>query len=60
MVICIYEIKKLIVGHIVGAGINEVFRVLYTATGNLIPSILVTGVVSIVVIETLRRMAKRN
>ena len=60
MVICIYEIKKLIVGYIVGAGINEVFWVLYTATGNLIPSILVTGIVSIVVIETLRRMAKRN
>ena len=51
---------KLIVGSIVGAFINVVFWVLYTATGNLIPSILVTGVVSIVVIETLSRMAKRN
>ena len=51
---------KLIVGCIVGAFINVVFWVLYTATGNLIPSILVTGIVSIVVIETLRRMAKRN
>ena len=51
---------KLTSGFIVGAFINVVFWVLYTATGNLIPSILVTGVVSIVVIETLRRMAKRN
>ena len=51
---------KSIVGCIVVAGINGMFWVLYTATGNLIPSILVTGGVSIVVIETLRRMAKRN
>ena len=51
---------KLIVGSIVGAFINVVFWVLYTQTGNIVPSMGITAVVSIVVIETLRRMAKRN
>ncbi|SVC55186.1 uncharacterized protein METZ01_LOCUS308040, partial [marine metagenome] len=41
---------KIISGLVVGALINGVFWVLYNATGNLIPSILVTASVSIVVI----------
>lgn len=50
-----------IIGRVVaGVIISVVFWVLYTSTGNLIPSILVTGSVSIVVLGTLRSMAKRN
>ena len=51
---------KIIGGVVAGVIINGVFWVLYNTTGNLIPSILVTASVSIVVIGTLRSMAKRN
>ena len=52
--------KFRISGFIVGALINAVFWVLYISTGNVVSSIGVTAVVSIVLIETLRRLGKRK
>ena len=51
---------KLIGGCIAGAFINVVFWVLYTQTGNIVPSMGITAVVCIGVFSALRRMDKRK
>ena len=51
---------KFIVGSIVGAFINVVFWVLYTATGNVISSIAITAGVSIGVISILYKLGQRQ
>jgi hypothetical protein len=51
---------KLISGCIAGAFINVVFWVLYTQTGNVVPSVGITAVIVIGVFSALRRMDKRK
>ena len=51
---------KIAAGFIVGAFINVVFWVLYTATGDIIASIAITAIVSAGFIATLKMLGKRK
>lgn len=52
--------KNLKGGLFVGTSINVMFWVLYSSTGNVVASIGITAVFSVVFIETLRRLGKIN